>query len=171
MKSKLLLATLALLVATIPATAFAAEPELTEAQSAKISSNCSTIRQNLKNLQRTDSHARTYFGAIYETVFTKYLKPMNLRLVHNDLSSSSLLEAQTTIASTRSRFSEDFISYSKSLEELIVIDCHLEPGTFYKKLQETREKRAKVAADIKTLNQLLTSSVKSVEALKGTLND
>ncbi|MBR3594730.1 hypothetical protein IKL45_00625 [Candidatus Saccharibacteria bacterium] len=135
-------------------------------QSAKISTNCSSIRQNLKNLQRSDSRARTYFGAIYETFSSKYLKPLNLRLVNNDISSSDLVKLQTAFATARTNFSEDFIDYSKALEDLIATDCRLEPEVFYEKLVKTREKRALVAKDIKELNSHLTGSVKKVEVLK-----
>lgn len=168
MKTKALILSI-FMVALFTIPVFATESKLSESQSAKITTSCSTIRQSLKNLQRTDAHARTYFGAIYETVFTKYLKPLNLRLVRNDLSSSTLLEVQTSIATARTDFSNDFIDYSKSLEELIAIDCRLEPETFYQKLLTVREKRARVASDIKTLNRFLTSTVKSVEELKESL--
>lgn len=152
--------------------AFATEDtpaKLSEDQSAKISASCSSIRQNLKNLQRSDSRARTYFGAIYETFSSKYLKPLNLRLVNNDISVPDLVKLQTSFATARADFSEDFISYSKALESLIATDCRLEPEVFYQKLIQTREKRAVVAKDVKTLNDYLTGSVKKVETLKGSL--
>lgn len=174
MKSKLLfLALLALAIAPV-SPVFAdqtSKATLSQEKSSAISNSCSSIRQSLKNLQRADSHARTYFGAIYETVFSKYLKPLNLRLVNNDLSNPDLSNLQTSFAAKRTTFSEDFITYSKSLEELIAIDCRLDPDSFYQKLLETREKRAKVASDVKNLNQLMTDSVKLTEKLKGTLNE
>ncbi len=170
MKSKIL-ATIGLLViaATITSPVFAAEPPLTSEQSKKISASCSTIRQSLKTLQRSDSRTRTYFGAIYETVSTKYLKPLNLRLVSNDMVNSALLNIQTSFTTNRSNFSDDFIQYSKSLEELIAVDCHVDPELFYKKLNETREKRAAVADDVKKLNKLLVDIVEEANKLKETL--
>lgn len=151
------------------ATEAGTEAKLTKDQSAKISANCSSIRQNLKNLQRSDSRARTYFGAIYETFSSKYLKPLNLLLVNNDISSPDLVKLQTSFVTARSRFSEDFITYSKALEDLVATDCRLEPETFYDKLLKTREKRTIVAKDVKELNNYLVSSVKKVETLKGDL--
>ena len=94
---------------------------------------------------------------------------MNLRLVNNDISSPDLIDLQTSLAAARLDFSDDFIAYSKTLEELISIDCRLEPENFYKKLIITREKRAKVAADVKTINGFLTSIVKHAEKLKESL--
>lgn len=169
-QSNFLIATLLLALAlSAPTFAVTESPQPTKDQAAKISANCSSIRQSLKNLQRSDSRARTYFGAIYETFSSKYLKPLNLRLVNNDISSPDLVKLQTAFATTRADFSDDFIDYSKSLEELIAIDCRLDPATFYQKLLDTREKRAQVAEDLKNLNSHLLDSVKKVEALKGGL--
>lgn len=144
---------------------------LSEEKKGLISQNCGTIRQSLKNLQRTDSHARTYFGAIYETVSSKFITPLNLRLVKNNISSTTLMELQTNLASSKSKFSSDFIDYSKSLEELINIDCRLNPNEFYAKLIKTRQKRATVAADLKKLNELVTSSVSASEKIKEKLDE
>ncbi len=150
-------------------TVYAINNELTEKQSASIVNYCNTIRQDLKNLQRTDARARTYFGAIYETIFSKYLKPLNLRIVDNNLSNSTLLKLQSDFAEARTDFSEDYIEYSKSLEELVSINCRIEPEAFYNKLVSTREKRAMVASDIKAINNLLTSIIRNTELLKGSL--
>lgn len=168
MKRNSLITATALSLALVSGPAFATEKsvKLTQDQSAAISMNCSSIRQNLKNLQRSDSRARTYFGAIYETFSSKYLKPLNILLVNNDISSPDLVKLQTSFATTRTRFSEDFITYSKALEDLVSTDCRLEPETFYNKLIVTREKRALVAKDVKELNDYLINSVKKVETLK-----
>ena len=171
MKSKLCLA-LVVLFAFIPTVAFATDTktaELSGETSARIADNCSSIRQNLKNLQRADSRARTYFGAIYETVSSKFLKPLNLRLVNNDLSNPNLSKLQSSFATERTNFSDDFVDYSKSLEDLIAIDCRLEPKQFYEKLLETREKRTSVAEDLKLWNSLMLDSVGHVKKLKESL--
>ena len=168
-RNTLLLAAIILAALCVAAPVFAIDIVITEKQSSNISDYCGSIRQNLKNLQRTDARARTYFGAIYETVSSKYLKPLNLRIVNNDLSNATLLKLQSDFAEARTDFTEDYIKYSKSLEELISIDCRIEPAVFYKKLTDTREKRAVVASDIKTLNNLLTSVVKTTENFKETL--
>lgn len=172
MKNKILILSI-LFIGLSSTPAFAAEEssKLSKEQSAKIVSNCATIRQNLKNLQRADSRARTYFGAIYETFASKFLKPLNLRLVNNDLSSPELSKLQTSFATARTNFSDAFIDYSKALDDLIVTDCRLEPETFYEKLLKTREKRANVSKDVKTLNALLTDSVKNVEKVKESLHE
>lgn len=171
MKNKLLLsATIAILaVAIVAVPTRAIDIELSDKQSANISNSCSTIHQNLKNLQRSDARARTYFGSIYETISSKYLKPLNLRIVNNDMSNSTLLKLQSDFAEARTKFSEDYIKYSKALEELISIDCRIEPKVFYQKLLDTRSRRATVAKDIRSISSLLTSVIKNTEKLKETL--
>ena len=161
--------TLAIIAMSTTTLVSAVDTKLTEKQSASIVSYCNTVRQDLKNLQRSDARARTYFGSIYETIFSKYLKPLNLRIVNNDLSNSTLLKLQSNFAEARTDFSEDYIKYSKSLEELISIDCRQDPESFYNKFVSTREKRAVVASDIKTINDLLTSIIKNTEQLKESL--
>ncbi|MBQ6396148.1 hypothetical protein IJH89_01015 [Candidatus Saccharibacteria bacterium] len=143
---------------------------LSEEARASISENCGSIRNSLKAVQRSDSRARTYFGSIYETVSSKYITPLNLRLVKNDLSNVSLINLQTSLSTYRADFSSDFIDYSKSLEELILIDCRLEPELFYNQLLSTRKKRKKVATDMKSINDTLVSSVKTVEKYKDSLD-
>ena len=147
------------------------QTKLSEEKKGLISQNCGSLRQSLKSVQRSDSRARTYFGAIYETVSSKYLTPLNLRLVKNNRSSVALIDLQTSLAEDRAAFSSDFINYSKSLEELISIDCNLEPETFYSKLLETRRLRALVSKDMNSINTALTASVKNVEKLKGDLKN
>lgn len=166
-QNKLIVAILTVMIAVgAGGMAVAKTPEISEERRGLISQNCGTLRQSLKLLQRSDSRARAYFGSVYETISSKYLTPLNLRLVKNNLSSNNLLSLQTSLASLRSDFSTDFIAYSKSLEELIALDCRLEPDEFYQKLEETREKRAVVASDMDKINKLLTSLVSETKALK-----
>ena len=164
---------LALFVLLFAPSAFAEESssQLSSKKRDQISENCGSIRQSLKLLQRSDARTRTYYGAIYETALSKYITPLNLRLVKNDLSSVALINLQTALATSRSNFSADYIDYSKSLEELIAIDCRLEPEAFYNKLVSTREKREVLQDDVKTISTLLTNSVKSVEIIKENLDD
>ncbi|MBR3319293.1 hypothetical protein IKG06_02170 [Candidatus Saccharibacteria bacterium] len=166
--SSIIVALIAVALLVVPVSA-AIDIELSDKQSADISNSCNTIHQNLKNLQRADARARTYFGSIYETISSKYLKPLNLRIVDNDIPNSTLLKLQSEFAEARTKFSDDYIKYSKALEELISIDCQIEPKNFYQKLLDTRSKRTTVAKDIGSISNLLTSIVKNTEKLKETI--
>ncbi len=164
------LATIVLLaVALVASPVFAAAPKLSETQKAGITTNCGAIRQKLENLQRMDSKTYSYYQAIYETAATRYIKPLNLRLVDNNKSNQKLLDLQTGIATSEKNFSDDFIAYNKLLDSLKKIDCKVEPETFYEKLIEVRVSRAILKKDIEKLNELVVSAVKSAETLKGSL--
>jgi len=128
---------------------------ISENQKSVISGYCGTIKQSLKTLQRTDINSRVKLGSKYEIALTKFITPLNLRIVKNNLSVSKLAELQTTFADYKIKFASDFTTYSKLLEELIGIDCQEDPATFYLKLSETRKAREIVNKDVNKLNETL----------------
>ena len=140
--------------------------EISESQEIAIIAKCNAIREDLKVLQHNDSRARVYLGRYYETILTKYITPLNVRLVENTLPNSSLLTNQTDFTTTRANFVNDYIEYQKSLEELVSIDCKAEPIRFYAKLVDTREKRKKVAKDVTKARKLLSEHYNLVLAEK-----
>lgn len=149
----------------------ATEVPLTDAQKDYLSQNCDSLKTGLKRLAVSDSKTRTYFGGIYETASSKYLTPLNLRLIKNNYSLPELTELQSSLASSRAQFSSDFISYSKSLEDLIATDCKTDPELFYQKLTKTRSLRTIVKTDLDSLNSLLSTHSSLVQKLKDSLNE
>lgn len=170
--NNLIFAALVVIFTTFSVPVFADEPDSAETSEkfARISQYCETIKSNFKRLAVSDSKTRTYYGGIYETISSKYITPLNLRLIKNNYSLSEFVELQSSFINAREKFSSDFISYSKSLEELSVFDCKNNPSDFYEKLNKTREKRAVLKTDIETLNSLLKTHVSLVKDLKGSLN-
>ena len=142
---------------------------LTEQQRGAISQYCGTIQQTLKTLQQSDSRTRLKLGAFYETFSSKYIVPLNTRLVKNNQINTALATIQSDFSSLRSSFSTDFISYSRSLEELTAFDCKNSPDEFYEKLSDTREKRALVRNDTKKLKTLLINFKTEIQQLKESL--
>lgn len=145
------------------------QPIITSEQRSIIINHCDTIKDSLKSLQRTDSRARVYLGRYYETILTKFITPLNLRLVENNISNSRLLDNQTNFASRRTNFINDYITYQQSLEELVNINCKSEPERFYEKLKIVREKRHIVNKDVLKLKGLTDEQMKMVEELKNGL--
>ena len=135
--------------------------------SAMTSSDCETVRTSLKMLQKSDARARVYLGAYYETVLTKYMMPMNVRLIENNLSNADLVENQNSFVETRRVFSNDFINYQKSLEELVGLNCKEAPKDFYDKLVVVRQKRKIMEQDVLKMREILAQHVKLINALKG----
>lgn len=142
---------------------------ISEAQESAIKDHCESIRDDLKKLQRADSRTRVYLGGYYETILSKFVMPLNVRLVENNLSTASFVENQNKFADARTAFATDFITYQQELEELITIDCKREPGRFYDKLQKTRQKRKIVEQGTQKIRNLISEHTKLVDKLKGNL--
>ena len=143
--------------------------ELTNEQRDAIVDRCDTIKENLRYTQREDSRTRVYLGRYYETILTKFMTPLNVRLVENNIPNAKLVETQSNFAARRSAFVNDFVSYSQALEELVQVDCKSEPERFYEKLVTTRAKRAAVNKDAKKMRDLTGEQVTLVTELIKTL--
>lgn len=142
---------------------------ISTAQKTAISEKCDTLRDSLKNIQKMDARTRVFFGSHYETVLSKFITPLNLRLVENNISNINLIENQNNLASAKAKFSANYISYQQELEALIGIDCRTEPEKFYNKLVTVRKKRSGVASDIKKMKELVLSNIELTGALRGSL--
>lgn len=129
--------------------------------------HCDYIKEDLKRVQREDSKVRVYLGGYYETILTKFITPLNVRLVENNLSSAKFVENQNDFVSVRTLFSDDFITYQKSLEELVGLDCKSEPEKFYDNLKIVRQKRKVMVQDILRIRSLISGHIRLVEELKG----
>ncbi len=139
---------------------------ITSSQKNAIKDHCSTIKENLVNLQHTDSRARVYLGRYFETILNKYIVPLNLRLVENNTSDSELMENQSNFSTMREKFINDYIDYQKDLENLVAINCADEPEKFYEKLVSTRGKRKVVSQDVVKLKTLAGKQMNLVKSLK-----
>lgn len=142
---------------------------ITEAQSNAISDGCTSIHNTLKTIQSQDSRTRVYLGGYYEKFLSKFIIPLNLRLIKNNLSDTELTNIQSSFAIAREDFTDDFIDYQKSLEELLTINCKTEPSAFYDKLKIVREKRETMAKDVTRLKSLISTHIKVVETVKENL--
>lgn len=141
----------------------------TSARSAAIIDHCAEIKDDLKKVQKDDSRARIYLGGRFETVNSKFVIPLNTRLVENSLSTPELVENQNDLTKAKTTFVSDFIDYQKELESLVNIDCKSEPENFYQTLEKARQKREIVKKDVAKIRGLLATHEKDVAALKESL--
>lgn len=142
---------------------------LSETQEAAIVKKCDSIQEKLKLVQKRDARVRVYLGALYEKILTKYIVPLNVRLVENSVTNVSLIENQNSFAEARIGFMNDFVYYQRSLEELVATNCETNPQDFYQKLEQVRTKREKMTKDVAELSELLTKQKSFVSELKGSL--
>ena len=138
----------------------------TQAQIVVIQDRCDAIHEELKVLQRNDSRARVYLGRYYETILNRFITPLNVRLVENNLSSTSFINNQNDFNKARTNFMIDYVEYQKGLEDLVATDCKENPGQFYEKLVDVRMKRATVADDTARLRKLAGRHLDLVKELK-----
>ena len=138
---------------------------ISEGQSNLIKNKCDSIQEDLKQLQVDDSRVRVYLGALYERVLTKYIVPLNVRLVENSISDVDFIENQNNFVAAKIAFVDDFVNYQRSLEELTLIDCKKNTESFYQKLTVVREKRAIMAKDVTKLSGLMTKQKSLVLSL------
>lgn len=143
--------------------------ELSSVQKTSIIDNCSAIKDSLHAVQREDSRIRVYLGRYYESILTKFVTPLNVRLVENSISDTSLIANQEQFVDRRMVFISDYIVYQQALEDLVSTDCKSEPQKFYDKLVITREKRETVNQDVAKMSELTNRQVKLVTKLKDEL--
>lgn len=142
---------------------------ISETKQLVITDHCVSIREQLKKVQKNDARARVYLGAYYETVLTKFIMPLNVRLVENNLSSGDFVENQNKFADAKAVFTKDYVSYQKDLEELVGVDCKNEPEAFYNLLEKVRQKRKIMEQDVLKIRGLISEHIKLVNGLKGKL--
>ena len=140
---------------------------ITEKQEAAIVDRCEIIRDGLKEVQKNDARARVHLGGRYESILSKFIMPLNMRLVENNLPSADLVENQNSFAETKTLFVNDYINYQQELEELVAMDCKNEPNDFYEKLVKVRQKRKTMQQDVLKLRTLITNQIKIVIGIKG----
>ena len=136
---------------------------ITDGQKDAIIDRCDSIKDDLKKVQKDDSRVRVYLGGRYETILSKFITPLNVRLVENNLSTTGLVENQNDFAATKALFADDFVNYQKGLEDLIGLDCKKNPEEFYKKLVSVREKRKIMVQDVLKMRNLISQHIKLVK--------
>lgn len=141
----------------------------TKKQDAAIVDHCDTIRESLKKVQKDDARIRVFLGGRYETILTKFIVPLNMRLVENSLSNADLVENQNEFAEAKTVFVNDYIGYQQELENLVGMDCKNEPGKFYDQLTKVRQKRKTIRQDTMRIRSLISTHIKLVDQLKGKL--
>ena len=167
MTKKIIIAVFCIFMATVPTNVWATE--ITTERKNAIIDNCENIKAMLVNLQHEDSRVRVYLGRYYETIISKFITPLNVRLVENNLSSSGLIDNQNDFAKVRADFMIDYIEYQKGLEELVATNCENEPEAFYEKLEKVRDKRKIVAKDATKIRSLASKQIDLVLKLKESL--
>lgn len=140
---------------------------LSETQREAVSQNCSNIKQSLVQLQKVDSRTRTYLGTTYETILTRFIVPLNLRLVKNNR--PSLPTIQSDFTTEQVKFRDSYTDYMRELESLIGVDCSTQPDEFYAHLETVRAKRSTLRGTTVRLAELADEQYRVVQDLRRSL--
>ncbi len=143
--------------------------DITEAQRNAVVQNCSNIKQSLTKLQYSDSRTRTYLGSAYEAISGRFITPLNLRMVKNNMPSNELFRIQNEFVSAQAEFRTAYVDYMRELESLIATDCTHAPQDFYNKLETVRSKRDFLSRTTKKISELAAAQYKNVEDLRASL--
>lgn len=138
-------------------------------QSDAIVQNCNQIKQSLVKLQHADSRTRTYLGSAYEAISGRFITPLNLRLIRNNIPSAELFRIQNDFVAAQTDFRNKYVDYMRELENLIAADCSAHPEDFYNLLTSVRNKREELRLSTKKISDLASEQYKTVEELKETL--
>lgn len=147
---------------------------LSKTQEAAILDHCAIMKENLKTVQKNDARTRVYLGGKFEMILNKYVTPLNVRLVENNLSTASLIESQNILSEEKIKFANNYVNYQQKLEELVAVDCKVNPEEFYKLLEEARQRRKVVEQDVRKIRNALTEYVNLVGKVReklGVKND
>lgn len=138
-------------------------------QSDAIVQNCNQIKQSLIKLQHADSRTRTYLGSAYEAISGRFITPLNLRLIRNNIPSAELFRIQNDFVAAQADFRNKYVDYMRELESLIAADCSAHPEDFYNLLTSVRNKREELRLSTKKISDLASEQYKTVEELKEAL--
>jgi uncharacterized protein with gpF-like domain len=168
MRKQISAAVMAIIIALTGAN-FSFARTLNEDEIGLISQTCSSIKLQLKNIQKTDAKNRAKLGSYYEMINSNLMLNLNLRLVKNNMANANLSQLQTSFASERDYFKTAYTSYQRTLDDLIAIDCREKPQEFYDQLEKVRTKREKVNTSTARLLDIIEEHRAEVLGLKESL--
>lgn len=138
---------------------------LSERQIEIIRANCPTAQTHLQQVQRSDVTTRISRGRDYEQLL-RLMATFNSRVVLNKLDASTLSSATADFEKQFRAFQRDYIAYNEQLSTTVNMRCSDQPVTFYDALTLTRQYRARLATEIKTINELLDAYEKGLTELR-----
>ena len=144
---------------------------ISDEQQGLISSNCASIKLQLKTVEKYGSKSRQHLGAQYESILTNLIINLNLRLVKNNRANAEIAEQQIKLSSERDNFKNKFTEYSRELESLKNSDCKSDPQHFYDKLQYVRSKRNEIVDSMNRLRKIIGEHRESVEKVREELKN
>lgn len=135
--------------------------------------NCISVQVILQRMQYNDTANRVKHGQAYETLLSKFMLPLNSRTASNGLSAEAarLTEITDRYQQNLVSFKNGYDTYADKIDSLIRMKCKDKPQDFYQGLQEARENRGKIKANITTLDQIIEEYRVAVNQVKRSVED
>jgi hypothetical protein len=141
---------------------------LTDRQIDVIRANCLSAQSTILQLQRSEAATRVNRGRAYESV-SKLMAALNSRVALKKLNAPGLTSSTAEMEKRFSSFKDDYSAYEDSLNTIVKLPCGEQPVTFYDTLTNARDLRARVAADIDGINEMLDNYQNSIDNLRTSL--
>lgn len=126
--------------------AYADQPSLTEAHSARIRANCVAAQSTMTRLHTSDTLLRVNQGRLYEQISTKLMARLNSRIAFNRMKGDMLLATTAAYEREMDKFRTAFQQYESAIMKAIKIDCIERPVDFYYFVGDARTKRQQLHA-------------------------
>lgn len=157
-----------LVVASSPMVRAETTEPLTDQHIAAIRVGCADALQGILQVQRTEAATRVNRGREYESLL-RLVASFNSRIVLNKLDAPALTSTASRMQTRFTEFQQHYLDYADNADATLDINCKEAPVTFYDSLTETREARARVAADVAEMDKLLAEYQAGLDKLKDEL--
>ena len=138
---------------------------LTEQHINAIKLGCSNALQGMLRIEKAEAVTRVNRGREYETLL-RLVAAFNSRVVLNKQEAPNLTSTAARMQDKFRTFQQHYLDYADKYDATLDVNCRTAPVTFYDKLNETRQARALVAADIRDMDALLNQYQGYVTELK-----
>ncbi|MGH7218534.1 MAG: hypothetical protein ACREGE_03790 [Candidatus Microsaccharimonas sp.] len=138
--------------------------DLTPDQAEHIKTNCVSIKSSLNQLHASDALLRVNRGQVYEAMASKLMDTFNDRLSGNRLDNKAMVTVTANYRSALNDFRTDYIQYEQKLATALRTDCTTQPNSFYRILEEARQLRKDVHADVTALHRFIDDYRSSVSS-------
>lgn len=146
---------------------------LNQEEETSVRQNCVSVQVVLQRMQYSDAANRVKRGQAYENILSNFMLPLNSRTASNGLSAEAARLSEITDRYQQNLivFKDEYDKYADKIDALIRMKCKDMPQSFYDRVQEARENRGKIAANITTLDQIIEEYRIAVNQVKRSVEE
>lgn len=154
----------------VPVATHAAQTTLDPARLDAIRHNCTVIQTILDQLQRRDLVTRTNRGRAYEAQI-KQIDALQQRMVTNHITTTAIEPHIAQFKTGVETFRSAYVAYDDRMKAIRLIDCRDKPDVFATTLEEIRNLRRQLGAEVVKTENALAQYRQSLVDVRATLPD